>query len=296
MAGRYHEEDTEVHVKGFALLVLGSSQALAAARVADDGIGHLLRAVNQPMTATCEADWRPERAVLVGGVSASALKPTEARAALERQLDAIRHFAGEKRATLRLLERTRAVRGGSRDQARPGPEAPFVTVQRLELEAPVEADVDTLLEGLLKLGLDVFGREPVLDPALQSGYRPTQAVVRYRIGDLRDKAGALHDRCRGQAMASWCAASAPASERQACTDALARFAEHFQTQSFQVQSAPVPRVEGGAAPVRLSGSVLAESWHVESDVAPQGSDEVDLLGLVSLPVRGTITIQLVGGR
>jgi hypothetical protein len=46
----------------------------------------------------------------------------------------------------------------------------------------------------------------------------------------------------------------------------------------------------------LSGSVLAESWHVESDVAPQGSDEVDLLGLVSLPVRGTITIQLVGGR
>ncbi len=279
-----------------ALLVLGSSQALAAPAAVDDGIGHLLRAVNQPMTATCEAEWRPERAILAGGVSASALKPTEARATLERQLDAIRAFAAERRATLRLLERTRAVRGGSRDPARPGAEVPFVAVQRLELEASVDADVDALLEELLKLGLDVFGHDPVLDPRDQSGYRPPQAVVRYRIGGLRDKARALHDRCRGEAIAAWCDATAPAAERQACAAALARFAPRFQTQSFQMQSAPVPRAEGGAAPVMLSGSVLREPFHVESGIAPQGSDEVDLFGLVGLPVRGTIAVQLVGGR
>ncbi len=279
-----------------AILVLGSSQALAAPPVVDDGIGYLLRAVNQPMTATCEAEWRPEHAILAGGVSASALKPTEARATLERQIDAIRAFATEKQATLRQLERTRAVRGGSRDPARPGPEVPFVAVQRLELVAAVEADVDALLEGLLKLGLDVFGHDPVLDPEAQSGYRPPQAVVRYRIGGLRDQARALHDHCRGEAIANWCGASAPASERKACAAALGRFAARFHTQSFQLQSAPVPRAEGAAAPVTLSGAVPRESWLVESGVVPQGSDEVDLLGRVGLPVRGTIAVELVGGR
>jgi hypothetical protein len=286
----------EALLNPLAALVLLCSTRTPGQAGADEGIRHPLRAVNQPMTATCEAEWRPERSVLVGGVSASALKPTEAGAALERQLDAIRDFADGKRATLRLLERTRAVRGGSRDPARPGPEAPFVTVQRLELEAPAEADVDALLEGLLKLGLDAFGHELVLDPALQSGYRPPQAVVRYRIGALRDKARALHDGCREAALVTWCGADAPASEQQACADALARFAAHFQTQSFQVQSAPVPRAEGGVAPLALSGSVIRQSWRVESGVTPQGSDEVDLLGLVSLHVRGSITIQLVGGR
>lgn len=101
---------------GLAIVGLTLGQEPAA------DLGLVLRAANRPLTATCEAEWRPERAVLPGAISASGLKPTEVRSALDRQVEVMRPFVGERGGRLRLLELTRAVRGSARDIARP--EAP----------------------------------------------------------------------------------------------------------------------------------------------------------------------------
>lgn len=273
------------------LLIVGL--AVAPGQDLDPGLGFVLLAANRPLTANCEAEWRPERAVLPGAVSASALKPTEARLTLDRQLELMRAFLTERGGVLRLLERTRAVRGSARDVARPEAGAPFVMVQRLEGEAPADADVDALLEGLLKLGLDQFGSDVSLDPGSRGGHLPPQAAVRFRIQGLREKIADLRDRCRGLALASWCESNVAYEERTACAAALKRSAARFVVQSFEVRSAAVPRGEGGFAPIFFTAST-PEAWRADRP-GLDGRDSVDLLGLVPLSVRAAITVQLVAG-
>ncbi len=285
------------------LVLSGPSGLLAAERPSKpEDVGYVVRAVNQTMSAPCEAELRADRAVIVGGLSASALKPTEARAALDRLVQAVGDFAESRGGALTLLERTRAVRAAPRDPARPQAEAPFVTVQRLEVEIPAEADADSLLEGLLKLGLDQYGRELVLDPSAEAfrSSRPAQAVVRYRVSRLRERVRQIHDRCRQEAIDVWCGSSVPFPEREACGSALGRLADRFTTQSFTLQSQPLPRPEGGVAPFTLSSTV---GWNPHgparldsSGAFTEGRGEVELVGLVPLAMRGSITVVLVGGR
>jgi hypothetical protein len=271
------------------------------ARTDDDGLAYVLQAVNQSMTASCEAELRPDRAVVVGGLSASALKPSEATAVLDRLVAASRRFVEERGGQLNLLERTRAVRSTPRDPAQPQAPAPFVTVQRLEAEVPAEQDVDVLLEGLLKLGLDQYGRELVLDPSAEArhgGYRPAQAVVRYRISRLRERVAEIHDQCRLAALAAWCATAVPHPEREACAAALGRIADRFATQAFTLRARPLPGADGGAAAFHVSSASLDPDGRPRFDLAGSdpGSGELDLLGLVRLRLSGSIGIVLVGAR
>jgi hypothetical protein len=65
-------------------------------------------------------------------------------------------------------------------------------------------------------------------------------------------------------------------------------------QSFDVRSSTVPRIEGGYAPIILTPP-LPDAWHAQGPHLEAGQS-LDLLGLVPLRVRGSITIQLVAGR
>lgn len=289
------------------LLVLPVLPAVAAGPGEEGPAGadaYLLRAVSQAMTAPCSAELSPDRAVITGGITATSLRPSEARAQIEKQLAQIGKYVSEKGGLLRSLERVRAVRGLARDPARPDRDPlPFVMVQRLEVEMPAEADVDAVLEGLLQLGLDQFGRELRLDPGddPRSGYRDTsaKAVVRYRFSRLAEALDDVRNQCRAAAQARWCETNAPSPERKVCVDALARLAPHFATQAMILRSQPVARADGGLAPVQLSYPWASDPEPIGRHGLPgwrAPTEEVELLGHVPLRLQGSITVVLVGAR
>ncbi len=282
--------------------MFGLALALAAA-AHDPGALWLTRVLGQTVTAECRAELTPDRAVIQGGIGASSLKPVAAAAELERQLAEIRKLAGGAGGTLVLLERVRAVRPQPRDPARPERDlSPFLAVQRFELELPAQADVDRVLEELLRVGLDHYGPDLQLDADGRFGARPSgesRILVRYRFSRLREELGGIHDRCRRAAREAWCETQAGAGEQRVCAEALAGAERRFTTQAFSLVSQPVLRGPGPPAPVVLGrASTPARSeglMHFEPLPLP-APGEVELLGLVTLRLRGAIALCLTVPR
>lgn len=228
----------------------------------------------------CGGEVRPDRAVIVGGVTAESLRPSQARAQVEKQLAAVQTYVEEQGGRLTLGERVRAVRGASRTSRDPGPdELPFVTLQRLEVDFPIEVDIDEILDRLLQLGLDMFGRKV----SIGSRDRTPKVVVRYRFSDLRDALERLHAQCKSRAVEKWCAMSAAVDECESCTSALGKLSRHLVTRSLTLESQPILDARGRFAPIRLS-----YPWR-EGQLAL-----VELIGDVGLRLHGTITVVLPG--
>lgn len=289
----------------WALLVAAAAAAEQAPAKDDTGYAYVVRAVNQVMTAPCSAELRPDRAVILGGISATSLKPTEAAAQLERQIGEIRKYVSQKGGSLLLQERLRGVRAGPRDPVRPSQDLlPFVAVQRLEVELPVEADVDAVLEGLLQLGLDQYGKEVRLDAGQEARSRDAtpRVVVRYRFSRLHLELEEIQRRCRTAAVEKWCEESVPFPEQRVCAQALGRIAHRFVTRSLALRSQAVPRGEGGLSPIHLSypwpgGPTEGETLSRVHVSTPDGqAEDLEPLGNVTLRLQGSITVVLVGPR
>ena len=90
------------------------------------------------------------------------IKPLDAAADLDKQIDRHRKYVEENHGKLVLLERVRTLKNpapnGSSDTAQP-----FEIIQRLHVELPVSAPVDAILQRLLELGLDRFGETVLAD-------------------------------------------------------------------------------------------------------------------------------------
>lgn len=254
---------------------LGKREAVPAE---GENYAYIVRSLNQTMTAACSGDVRPDRAVVVGGVTAESLKPSEAKEQIEKQLQAIQTYASQQGGTVHLMERVRAVRGNPRDARNPKmEELPFVVIQRLEVDFPLEIDIDSVLERLLQLGLDRYGRN--VRPTYR-GNTPT-VVVHYRFSHLAEKLKSIHQQCKTRALQQWCEANTPASEHDACTRAITGIAHRLITQRLMLQSQPVLREQGVISPIQIS-----YPWN-ESQLST-----IELVGDVPLRLHGTITVKL----
>ncbi|MGA7931079.1 MAG: SIMPL domain-containing protein [Candidatus Sulfotelmatobacter sp.] len=95
----------------------------------------------------CEAELRPAKAVISGGIAVSALKPSSAADQLDRQMKLIREYVQQNRGKLTELERVRmihtegSVNGQPRDPS-------FQLAQRIRAEFPADAPIDIILEHL----------------------------------------------------------------------------------------------------------------------------------------------------
>ena len=240
---------------------------------------HVQQALYRPIVGTCRATIRPDRAVIVGGMSASGIKPTETSMRLDRQLDVLKALADEENATLRLVERVRAARPSSSRSRRgeqPEPE-PYVVVQRIELETEVGADIDRLLERTLQTGLDRYGSTAGID-ARTAGSQP---LVVYRFSELDALVRSTHDECRHSAVSNWCEAHAGA-EADACVAALEAPELHLATEQFVLTSLPVTMASGNVDVVQII-------WpHVAGGTVELGGDG-------ELRFSGTITLRLAEG-
>ena len=231
------------------------------------------------VSAGCEVELLPDRAVIVGGVTARHLRPTQARAQLEQQLGEIESLVGEHGGTLKLLEEVRAIEQVSgRGRRRPDEPPPFILGQWFEVKLEATAPVDEILEGLLQKGMDRYGRNVTLG---QRNSGP-QVVVRYRVSALEARLDNAHDDCRAAAWNAWCGDRAE-EEAAACISAFPAIAPRLVTRSFTLTSAPLPNGHGGSAPLRLS-----HPWSAEQ------LDALDLISPTPVRLHGQIVLDLRG--
>src|SRR5579871_3478477 len=91
-------------------------------------------------TASCSLELRPANAVILGGVSASGLKPADVAPQLDRQMEAFERAVQNAHGVLTQLERVRTiVTARSNTEART---ATFEMVQRVRVEFNADAPVD----------------------------------------------------------------------------------------------------------------------------------------------------------
>jgi hypothetical protein len=218
------------------------------------------------VSGTCEMEIAPDQAVILGGVSSSALKPTEAIEQLDKQLGLMRSYVAEKHGELELLERVRTVKN-----PQPGKEPnepPVQVIQRMQATFPAGAPVDAILEKLIELGMDRFGENVLND---YSNRR--QAVIHYRVSGFEAKMNDFQQRCTEQAWKQWC------NSPQA-TKACAKGAPpaDLELQGFYVRSKETL--------MRPDGANTPWQWNVNRTQRAQ--PPADLLGNVTVHLEGNI--------
>lgn len=244
--------------------------------------GYIVRLLEQTMTASCSGDVRPDRVRVVGGITAESLKPTAARNQIDKQLVEIKKHVAKRGGTVHVMERVRAVRGVPRDTRNIKMDRlPFMVIQRLEAEFPVDVDIDDVLEELLQLGLDRYGR----DFRLNSGDISPKVVVRFRFSNLTATLKKIHKQCKARALQQWCETNTPESEHRFCTRALGKISHRFVTQRLLLQSRPVLGEHGQSTLLHI-----AYPWN-EAQL-----NAIELIGDIPLRLSGTITVKMAGAR
>jgi hypothetical protein len=150
------------------------------------------------ITGGCEGEMLPARAVISGGVAASALKPSNAVEQLDKQIALIRDYVQRNQGMLKELERLRMVHTEGSINGQPR-DPSFQVVQRIRAEFPADAPVDGILEHLMELGLDRFGEN--MSPAES---RQSIVVVRYEINNFDAQLKQMRERCTTEAWKRWC--------------------------------------------------------------------------------------------
>jgi hypothetical protein len=220
----------------------------------------------------CEAELRPAKAVISGGIALSALKPSSAADQLDRQMKPFREYVQQNRGKLTELERVRmihtegSVNGQPRDPS-------FQLVQRIRAEFPADAPIDSILEHLMELGLDRFG-----DNMSAAESRQSIVVIRYEIENFDEQLKGIRTRCTTEAWKRWCAS--PGAENLSCKSG--DLPESLQLQSLILRSTvKVMRGEGPADYYRIS---------ISNYQPGQQTSPPELLGNVPLHLVGNIIL------
>lgn len=256
---------------------------LAAGPAAADPVGeallYVVKAFNTSLSGHCSGRLEPDRAMISGGISAESLKPTQAHAAIDKRLGAMGEYVAQVGGRLVTGERLRAVRNppssSSRAEVADQPK-PFVAVQRVDVELPVDADVDVILDRLLVLGLDRFGTD--IQPERSS--REPAVVVRYLFDDLGSALESIYRQCRIQILEDWCRQNVPGAHVARCQEELTAVEASFKTSGFTLASQPVAIADGRTQSLRFN-----YPWR------EQELDRVELYGRVPLELGGPLNLR-----
>jgi hypothetical protein len=220
----------------------------------------------------CEAELRPAKAVVAGGVAVSALKPSSAADQLDKQMKLIREYVQLNHGKMTELERVRmihtegSVNGQPRDPS-------FQLAQRIRAEFPVDAAIDSILEHLMELGLDRFGDN--MSPAES---RQSIVVIRYEMENFDEQLKEIRDRCTTEAWKRWCVSAGA----QSLSCKAGGLPESLQLQSLTLRSTEkVMRGEGPTDYYRIS---------ITAYQSGQQASPPELLGNLPLHLVGNITL------
>jgi len=188
--------------------------------------------------AECSDTIRPDRLVVSGGLSAESVRPKDGSDQIEKQLAAMRSYVQGKGGKLIERERLRAARNPQ--QERDGAaKMPFIQVQRIEAEFPLTVDIDDILERLLKMGMDRYGKDTSVEG---HGSRDFKVLTSYRFTALEETMRVLLTRCVreeaqkacGPARADACVQGANVFNAYAQTEPVANRDGHKRAQMLRV--------------------------------------------------------------
>jgi hypothetical protein len=247
---------------------------------------YVSRTINQSFRASCSASLKPDYSVIPGGMSSESAEPKEAINEINANVRKIRSFVKRHGGRLVLKERVRSVKRlfNSRYPRRryPAPMQPgkpvnpttFVITQFLEIRMPVRANVDKVMLGLIKRGMNRFGKN--------TRYRGTQpqVVVYYRFNNLVKRLDKIKDACIMSAIESWCRARALDGDVNACVSAIGKVKGYLRVQSLSLQAGPIMHYNGTSRSI-----YLRYPWQ------QRYLDMMELIGNVEVPVFGSIYLR-----
>lgn len=156
---------------------------------------------------SCDEQLQPNRVVISGGLSAESISPKDGSTQLEKQMSAIRAYVESKGGIFIEKERLRAARNP--EKANDGSmKMPYIQVQRIEAEFPINAHLDELIEKLFKLGLDRYGKDAGIDAYSSREYKN---ISFYRIAKQDEQLAAAVSRCMHKEAPTTCPNLAPES-------------------------------------------------------------------------------------
>lgn len=218
----------------------------------------------------CEAELRPAKAVIAGGVAVSALKPSNAVDQLDKQMALIRDYVRQNQGKLKELERVRMVHTEGSVNGQPR-DPSFQLAQRIRAEFPADAPMDSILEHLMELGLDRFGDN--MSPAES---RQSIVVIRYELENFDEQLKQIRERCTTEAWKTWCSSAGAKSLSCKAGDV----PESLQLQTLSLRSTEkLMRGEGPTDYYR----VTINGYQSGQQISPP-----ELLGNVPLHLVGTI--------
>jgi len=225
------------------------------------------------ITGDCEAELRPAKAVVSGGVAASALKPSSAADQLDKEMKLIREYVQQNQGKLTELERVRMIHTEGSVNGRPN-DPSFQLAQRIRAEFPTDAPIDSILEHLMELGLDRFG-----DNMSTAESRQSIVVIRYEIENFDGQLKKIRDRCTTEAWKRWCVSAAGA---QSLSCKAGDLPESLQLQSLTLHS--TEKMMRGEGPT--------DYYRINITAYPSGqqASPPELLGNLPLHLVGNIVL------
>jgi hypothetical protein len=224
------------------------------------------------LSGGCTMKLSPDRALIAGGVSSSALKPSDAVDQLEKELGLMKNFVAEKHGELRLMERVRTVKNPQ--PGRTDTEAPFQVVQRIQVTIPADAPVDAILEKLIELGMDRFGDN------ILNNFNRRGAVIRFQISDFDQRMNDFEQSCTIDSWKQWCAKGAGVDEK-ACDSP--KPPANLEVQSFNVRSKEKL--------MRADGATAIWQWSYNRG-GQRPPEPPELLGNMTVQLEGVLNLTI----
>jgi hypothetical protein len=226
---------------------------------------------NIVITGDCEAELKPDLAVISGGVGVTALKPTDAANQLDKQLDLIRSYVQQNQGKLMDLERVRMIHTEGSFNGQPR-DPSFQLAQRFRAEFAADAPVDRILDHLMELGMDRFGDNMSMPETRQS-----IVVVHFEIQNFDGQINQIHERCASEAWKNWCQSSG--GKNPECGAAYPPAS--LQVQSFNLRSTEKLMRDGTSDYLRVGWSMYQPQ---------QQNTPPELSGNVTVHLTGSIVL------
>lgn len=201
--------------------------------------------------SNCSATMRPDRVYIIGAVEGEGGRPVQAKQVVQQKIRGLQQLANKHGGKLIKMELMRSIKQQRRRNYNTldknlGAQQVFVVTQRFELDFPVKADIDVILERFIALGVDHIGK----NVRRHRSSRP-QILARYRFSNLKGQLDKIHNRCRSAAFSKWCETNAPRNEQSKCRQVLKKVAGQFTTSSMNLRSQQVLNDYGSTRSISL---------------------------------------------
>jgi len=252
------------------------------------------KAMGQNINGSCSSSIKPDYAVIAGGLLSEDANPKEAQKKLDNKIASVRRIVKKYNATLKLYERVRSyknfsIRGYSRRMPvqslkmkqknfQVKPKMIFVFNQRIEIEAKINSNVDSILVDLVKEGMNYFGKKL---HRYQRRSNRSQVLVYYRFLKPEIQLEKVLTQCKKVAVNKWCSLRFSKADMKLCAKSLFDLSHLFKNYNIRFNVGPFMRENGHM-----------NSVHINYPWNSNQFKKLELIGNIAVPVTGNVNMRV----